>query len=123
MKIEKNKLVKVFWKSEEFEGRLCIDSIDGLILDTIKVLGKTSGVCQEIPFYIHKTNGKTFICPCSYAEDIYAMADRVTNANVLKINSEDYVQNYSTMGGAYEFVLNDKIDNNFDDFLKEYTHE
>lgn len=112
MKIEKNKLVKVFWKSEEFEERLCIDDIDGLILDTIKVLGKTSGVCKEIPFYFHKINGKTFICPCSYAEDIYAMADRVTNANVLKINSEDYVQHYSTMGGTFEFVLKDDVEVN-----------
>ena len=85
MKIEKNKLVKVFWKSEEFE---------------------------EIPFYFHKINGKTFICPCSYAEDIYAMADRVTNANVLKINSEDYVQHYSTMGGTFEFVLKDDVEVN-----------
>ena len=110
MKIEKNKLVKVFWKSEEFENHLCVDDTNGLILDTIKVFGKTNDVCKEIPFYIKNMDGKIFIYLCTYAANAYVMADRVVNANVLEIKTEDYVQHYSTMGGSFEFVLKDDVE-------------
>lgn len=39
MKIEKNKLVKVNWKSEEFKNKLYIENVNGLVFDTIKVFG------------------------------------------------------------------------------------
>ena len=39
MKIEKNKLVKVNYSSEEFIGKLFIKNVEGLILDTITVYG------------------------------------------------------------------------------------
>ena len=53
-----------------------------------------------------------------YAQEYYILADRVINADVIEIKAEDYVQHYATMGGSFEFVLKDKIDNNSDDFLK-----
>jgi hypothetical protein len=118
LKIEKNKLVKVLWKSEEFGDCLCVDDINGLILDTIQVFGKINNACKEISFYIRNTNGKTFIHPQMYAQEYYILADRVINADVIEIKAEDYVQHYATMGGSFEFVLKDKIDNNSDDFLK-----
>lgn len=39
MKIEKNKLVKVVWKSKEFKDVLHIENVDGLVFDTMKVFG------------------------------------------------------------------------------------
>ena len=45
-------------------------------------------------------------------------AERAINADVFEIKAEDYIQDYATMNGTYQFVLKDKIDNNSDDFLK-----
>lgn len=112
MKIEKNKLVKVIWKSEEFGECLCIDNIHGLILDTIKVFGKTNNVCEEVPFYIRNTYGKTFIYPQMYAHEFYILAEKVVNANVIEIKAEDYVKHSATMGGTFEFVLKDDVEVN-----------
>ena len=53
----------------------------------------------------------------------FVIAERAINADVLEIKAEDYIQHYATMGGAYEFVLKDKIDNNSDDFLKVFLKE
>ena len=55
MKIEKNKLVKVVWKSKEFKDVLHIENVDGLVFDTMKVFGwmdtnkEDKNVC---PFFI-----------------------------------------------------------------------
>lgn len=123
MKIEKNKLVKVFWKSPRFSNKLRIKEIKGIILDSIEVVECERGISNS-PYYISvEDNGDILITPIDTQGIYFVTAERAINADVLEIKAEDYVQNYSTMGGAYEFVLNDKIDNNFDDFLKECTHE
>ena len=123
MKIEKNKLVKVFWKSPKFSNKLKINGTKGIILDSIEVVECERGI-SNFPHYISvEDNGDILITPIGAQGVYFVTAERAINADVLEIKTEDYIRHYVTMGGTYEFVLNNKVDNNFDDFLKEYTHE
>lgn len=57
MEIEKKRLVKVHYVSEEFHGKFFIKDIDGLLLNTIKVYGYMSNERNqmiECPFRIDK---------------------------------------------------------------------
>lgn len=113
MKIEKNKLVKVTWKSKKFGESLCINDIDGLILNSITVFGKIpNDNYQEIPFQIECTKGKVIIYPRIYGTKFYVFGERIVNANVIEIKSEDYIRCSVTMGGSYEFVLKNDIEIN-----------
>ena len=92
-------------------------------MDSIKVVECERGI-SNFPYYISvEDNGDILITPIGTQGIYFVTAERVINADVLEIKAEDYVKDFATMGGDYEFVLNDKIDNNFDDFLKECTHE
>lgn len=123
MRIEKNKLVKVFWKSPRFSNKLRIKETKGIILDSIEVVECERGI-SNFPHNISvKDNGDILITPIDTQGICFVTAERAINADVLEIKAEDYIQHYATMKGTYEFVLKDKIDNNSDDFLKEYTHE
>lgn len=51
MKIEKNKLVKVFWKSPRFSNKLKINGIKGIILDSIEVVECERGI-SNFPHHI-----------------------------------------------------------------------
>lgn len=116
MKIEKNKLVKVVWKSKEFKDVLHIENVDGLVFDTMKVFGwmdtnkEDKNVC---PFFITRfANDISTVIPM-FSYDKYIMtAEILKNTNVIEIKSEDYMKHFATMGGDYEFVLNDEIDIN-----------
>lgn len=106
MKIEKNKLVRVNWKSKKFDKELYVENIDGLILDSLKIFGETAaGEYREIPFTIRKVDGKTIVCPNVYAKCCISVGERIVNTNVIEIKSEDYIRYSATMGGSYEFVL------------------
>lgn len=123
MRIEKNKLVRVFWRSPRFSNKLKINETKGIILDSIKVIECERGI-SDFPYYISvEDDGDILITPMDTHGIYFVTAERVINADVLEIKAEDYVKDYATMGGNYKFVLNNKIDNNFDDFLKEHTHE
>ncbi len=52
MKIEKNKLVKVVWKSKEFKDVLHIENVDGLVFDTMRVLDGWI-LIKKIGIYVH----------------------------------------------------------------------
>lgn len=118
MKIEKNKLTKVFWKSPRFSNKLKINGTKGIILDSIEVVECERGI-SNFPHYISvEDNGDILITPIDTQGIYFVTAERAINADVLEIKAEDYIQHYATMGGTYEFVLKDKIDNNSDDFLK-----
>lgn len=114
MKIEKNKLVKVNWKSEEFKNKLYIKNVNGLVFDTIKVFGwmdtnkEDKNMC---PFFITRfANDISTVIPM-FSYDKYIMtAEILKNANVIEIKSEDYMKHFATMGGDYEFVLNDEVE-------------
>lgn len=116
MKIEKNKLVKVNWKSEEFKNKLYIENVNGLVFDTIKVFGwmdtnkEDKNMCT---FFITRyANDISTVIPM-FSYDKYIMtAEILKSANVIEIKSEDYMKHFTTMGGDYEFVLNDEIDIN-----------
>lgn len=111
MKIEKNKLTKVIWTSKKFGNSLCVDNVDGLILDTIKVFGKIpNDSYQEVSFWIRVMNGKTIICPEVYASEFYVFAYRAAKANVVEIKAEDYIERNATIDGSYEFILNDGVE-------------
>lgn len=118
MKIEKNKLVKVFWKSPRFSNKLKINGTKGIILDSIEVVECECGI-SNFPHYISvEDNGDILITPLYAQGNYFVIAERVINADVLEIKAEDYIQHYETMGGTYEFILKDKIDDNSDEFLK-----
>lgn len=114
MKIEKNKLVKVVWKSKEFKDVLHIENVDGLVIDTMKVFGwmdtnkEDKNVC---PFFITRfANDISTVIPM-FSYDKYIMtAEILKNTNVIEIKSEDYIKHFATVGGDYEFVLNDEVD-------------
>ena len=114
MKIEKNKLVKVVWKSKEFKDALHIENVDGLVFDTMKVFGwmdtnkEDKNVC---PFFITRfANDISTVIPM-FSYDKYIMtAEILKNTNVIEIKSEDYIKHFATIGGDYEFVLNDEVD-------------
>lgn len=113
-----NKLVKVFWKSPRFSNKLKINGTKGIILDSIKVVECERGI-SNFPYYISvEDNGDILITPIGTHGVYFVTAERAINADVLEIKAEDYIQDYATMNGTYEFVLKDKIDNNSDDFLK-----
>lgn len=114
MKIEKNKLVKVVWKSKEFKDVLHIENVDGLVFDTMKVFGwmdtnkEDKNMC---PFFITRfANDISTVIPM-FSYDKYIMtAEILKNTNVIEIKSEDYIKHFATIGGDYEFVLNDEVD-------------
>lgn len=114
MKIEKNKLVKVVWKSKEFKDVLHIENVDGLVFDTMKVFGwmdtnkEDKNVC---PFFITRfANDISTVIPM-FSYDKYIMtAEILKNTNVIEIKSEDYIKHFAAIGGDYEFVLNDEVD-------------
>lgn len=114
MKIEKNKLVKVVWKSKEFKDVLHIENVDGLVFDTMKVFGwmdtnkEDKNVC---PFFITRfANDISTVIPM-FSYDKYIMtAEILKNTKVIEIKSEDYIKHFATIGGDYEFVLNDEVD-------------
>ena len=68
MKIEKNKLVKVNYSSEEFIGKLFIKNVEGLILDTIRVYG-----------YMHNERNKMEECPYSIDKNDINIITTITN--------------------------------------------
>ena len=110
MKIDKNKLVKVFWKSPRFSNKLKINGTKGIILDSIKVVECERGI-SNFPCYISvEDNGDILITPIGTQGVYFVTAERVVNANVLEIKAEDYVQHYSTMGWLFEFVLKDDVE-------------
>lgn len=46
-----------------------------------------------------------------FSYDKYIMtAEILKNTNVIEIKSEDYIKHFATIGGDYEFVLNDEVD-------------
>lgn len=111
MKIEKNKLVKVCYTSEEFIGKLFIKNVDGLILNTIRVYGymhNERNKMEECPYSIDKNciNIVTTITPCGHYDRYILKAMRVINADVVKIDADDYIEVGADMNGNYEFVLN-----------------
>lgn len=111
MKIEKNKLVKVNYISEEFIERLFIKNVDGLILNTIKVYGymcNERNKMKECPYRIEKDgiNIITTITPLEHYDRYILKAMRVINADVVKIDTDDYIEVGADMNGNYEFVLN-----------------
>lgn len=104
MKIEKNKLVKVNYSSEEFIGSLFIKNVEGLILDTIRVYGymhNERNKMEECPYSIDKNdiNIITTITPGGHYDRYILKAMRV-------INADDYLDIGADMNGNYEFVLN-----------------
>nr|DAN96130.1 MAG TPA: hypothetical protein [Caudoviricetes sp.] len=111
MKIEKNKLVKVNYSSEEFIGSLFIKNVEGLILDTIRVYGymhNERNKKEECPYSIDKNdiNIITTITPGGHYDRYILKAMRVINADVIKIDADDYLDIGADMNGNYEFVLN-----------------
>ena len=118
MKIEKNKLVKVFWKSPRFSNKLKINGTKGIILDSIEVVECERGISNFTHYISVEDNGDILITPIDTQGIYFVTAERAINADVLEIKAEDYIQHYATMGGTYEFVLKDKINNNSDDLLK-----
>lgn len=87
-------------------------------MDSIKVIECERGI-SDFPYYISvEDDGDILITPMDTHGIYFVTAERVINADVLEIKAEDYVKDYATMGGSFEFVLKDKIDNNSDDFLK-----
>lgn len=123
MKIKKNKLVKVFWKSPIFSNKLKINGTKGIILDTIKVTECDHDI-SDFPCYISvEDNGDILITPVGTHGVYFITAERVINADVLEIKAEDYIQHHATMGGTYESILKDKMDDNSDDFLKGFLKE
>lgn len=110
MKIEKNKLVKVNYRSEKFAEKLVIKGTNGLILDTIKVIEYDRNI-SDIPYYISvKENGDILIVPIFAPGNYFVVAEMVVNANVLEIKSEDYIQHYSTMSGSFKFVFGSDVE-------------
>lgn len=110
MKIEKNKLVKVCYSSEEFIGKLFIKNVDGLILNTIRVYGymhNERNKMEECPYSIDKNyiNIITTITPGGHYDRYILKAMRVINADVVKIDADDYIEVGADMNGNYEFVL------------------
>lgn len=92
-------------------------------MDSIEVVECERGI-SNFPHNISvEDNGDILITPIDTQGIYFVTAERAINADVLEIKAEDYIQHYATMKGTYEFILKDKIDNNSDDFLKEYTHE
>lgn len=111
MKIERNKLVRVFYKSKEFNRTLRLEEdIKGLILDTIKVFGIMNSSPEketECKFLIQKYDGKeTYIIPLERFDKYIFIAERCCNANVIEIKPEDYNYHTETAYGDYRFVLN-----------------
>ena len=115
--MEKNKLTKLFWKSDEFsKPYFTVKDVKGLILDTIKVFGITNA-CPEIEnecnFSIIKNcEGVYCIIPTEKFDrfDKYIIvAERVCNVNTIEVKSEDYNHYTETMSGDYRFVLNDNV--------------
>lgn len=104
MKIEKNKLVKVNYISEEFIGKFFIKNVEGLILNTIRVYG-----------YMHNSIDKndiniiTTITPGTHYDRYILKAMRVISADVIKIDADDYLEIGTDMNGNYEFVLKDDV--------------
>lgn len=110
MKIEKNKLVKVFWKSPRFSNKLKINGTKGIILDSIEVVECERGI-SKFPYYISvEDNGDILITPIGTQGIYFVTAERIINADVLEIKPEDYMEHYATMGGKYEFILNDSVE-------------
>ncbi len=108
MKIEKNKLVKINYCSEEFAGKIIIKETKGLILDTIKVYGymrHERKSMNECPFYISKDSNITLIIPQEHYDRYIVNATRVVNADIIKIDADDYFDSRADMNGNYEFVL------------------
>jgi hypothetical protein len=105
MKIEKNKLVKVNYISEEFIGKFFIKNVEGLILNTIRVYG-----------YMHNSIDKndiniiTTITPGTHYDRYILKAMRVISADVIKIDADDYLEIGTDMNGNYEFVLKDDVE-------------
>lgn len=100
MKIEKNKLVKVFWKSPRFSNKLKINGTKGIILDSIKVVECERGI-SNFPYYISvEDNGDILITPIGTHGVYFVTAERAINADVLEIKAEDYIQDYATMNGS-----------------------
>lgn len=111
MKIEKNKLVKINYCSEEFAGKIIIKETKGLILDTIRVYGymhNERNKMEECPYSIDKNdiNIITTITPGGHYDRYILKAMRVINADVIKIDADDYLDIGADMNGNYEFVLN-----------------
>ena len=111
MKIEKNKLVKVNYSSEEFIGKLFIKNVEGLILDTIRVYGymyNERNKMKECTYSIEKNdiNIVATITPGEHYDRYILEAMRVINADVIKIDADDYLDIGADMNGNYEFVLN-----------------
>lgn len=114
MKIEKNKFVKVFWKSEEFNRKvLPIEDTKGLILDTVKVFGIMNLYPEketECKFLIDKySSDGVNIIPLERFDRYFILAERCCNANVIEIKSEDYNYYTETAYGDYRFILNDNV--------------
>lgn len=127
MKIEENKLVRIPYFSKEFTNKLYIEKIDGLIFDSIKIFGwngdKKDNMEKCMFSIIKSINDISIVIPMTPYDKYIMVAEMIRNARVIEFNAEDYIKCHATMNGTYEFVLNNKVDNNFDDFLKEYTHE
>ena len=97
--------------SEEFIGKLFIKNVDGLILNTIKVYGymrNERNKMKECPYRIEKNsiNIITTIAPLEHYDRYILKAMRVINADVVKIDADDYLDIGADMNGNYEFVLN-----------------
>lgn len=115
MKIEKNKLVKVNYISEEFMGKLFIKNVEGLILDTIRVYGymhNERNKMKECPYSIEKNdiNIITTITPIVNYDRYILKALRAINADVIKIDADDYTEVWADMNGNYEFVLKGDVE-------------
>jgi hypothetical protein len=115
MKIEKNKLVKVNYISEEFIGKFFIKNVEGLILNTIRVYGymhNERNKMQECPYSIDKNdiNIITTITLGTHYDRYILKAMRVISADVIKIDADDYLEIGTDMNGNYEFVLKDDVE-------------
>ncbi len=63
------------------------------------------------PFFITKfANNISTIVPMFLYDKYIMTAEILKNTNVTEIKSEDYIKHFATIGGDYEFVLNDEVD-------------
>ena len=109
MKIEKKRLVKIPYVSEEFYGKFFIKDIDGLLLNTIKVYGympNERNKMVECPFHIDKhINIIPILTPEIYFDRFILTGIRVIDADVVKIDADKYLHIGVDMNDNYEFVL------------------
>ena len=95
MKIEKKRLVKIPYVSEEFNGKFFIKDIDGLLLNTIKVYGYMSNERNkmvECPFHIDKyIRIIPMLTPEIYFDRFILTGTRIIEEDVVKIDADNYL--------------------------------